>query len=41
MISMYEQEVIQREKEGQLDEGFLSEVSAQLRQVSTMFFVLF
>ncbi|KAL0687379.1 hypothetical protein Bca4012_087056 [Brassica carinata] len=25
-------EMIQREKEGQLDEGFLSEVSAQLRQ---------
>lgn len=28
------QEIIQREQEGQLDEGFLAEVSAQLRQVS-------
>lgn len=28
------QELNQREQEGQLDEGFLSEVSAQLRQVS-------
>ncbi|CAN6906726.1 unnamed protein product [Brassica oleracea] len=31
-INQMEKEVIQREKEGQLDEGFLSEVSAQLRQ---------
>uniref|UniRef100_A0A1J3FQY4 Uncharacterized protein n=1 Tax=Noccaea caerulescens TaxID=107243 RepID=A0A1J3FQY4_NOCCA len=31
-IYQMEKEVIQREKEGQLDEGFLSEVSAQLRQ---------
>ncbi|CAA7028294.1 unnamed protein product [Microthlaspi erraticum] len=31
-IHQMEKEVIQREKEGQLDEGFLSEVSAQLRQ---------
>ena len=28
------QELEQREREGQLDEGFLSEVNAQLRQVS-------
>ena len=28
------QEIAQREKEGQLDEGFLAEVNAQLRQVS-------
>ncbi|KAJ0239209.1 Uncharacterized protein HA466_0237010 [Hirschfeldia incana] len=31
-INQMEKEMIQREKEGQLDEGFLSEVSAQLRQ---------
>ncbi|KAG5386862.1 hypothetical protein IGI04_038332 [Brassica rapa subsp. trilocularis] len=31
-INQMEKEIIQREKEGQLDEGFLSEVSAQLRQ---------
>ncbi|KAL0885610.1 hypothetical protein Bca101_009593 [Brassica carinata] len=31
-INQMENEIIQREKEGQLDEGFLSEVSAQLRQ---------
>ncbi|WZZ24515.1 uncharacterized protein LOC106398305 [Brassica napus] len=31
-INEMEKEMIQREKEGQLDEGFLSEVSAQLRQ---------
>ncbi|CAE6000475.1 unnamed protein product [Arabidopsis arenosa] len=31
-INLMEKEIIQREKEGQLDEGFLSEVSAQLRQ---------
>ncbi|VVB08510.1 unnamed protein product [Arabis nemorensis] len=31
-INQMEVEIIQREKEGQLDEGFLSEVSAQLRQ---------
>lgn len=28
------QELVSREQEGQLDEGFLSEVNAQLRQVS-------
>ena len=32
------QELIQREQEGYLDEGFLSEVNAQLRQVSLLFF---
>ncbi|XP_021889309.1 uncharacterized protein LOC110808207 isoform X4 [Carica papaya] len=31
-IKLMEKEIIQREKEGQLDEGFLSEVNAQLRQ---------
>nr|XP_043624295.1 uncharacterized protein LOC122595889 [Erigeron canadensis] len=31
-LDLMENEVNQREKEGQLDEGFLSEVSAQLRQ---------
>lgn len=31
-ISLMERELNQREQEGQLDEGFLSEVSAQLRQ---------
>ncbi|XP_076920246.1 uncharacterized protein LOC143581307 isoform X1 [Bidens hawaiensis] len=31
-ISLMEKEVRQREQEGQLDEGFLAEVSAQLRQ---------
>ncbi|PWA76691.1 hypothetical protein CTI12_AA226080 [Artemisia annua] len=31
-INLMEKEVKQREQEGQLDEGFLSEVSAQLRQ---------
>lgn len=31
-INQMEKEMIQREKEGQLDEGFLSQVSAQLRQ---------
>ncbi|CAN8314608.1 unnamed protein product [Cochlearia groenlandica] len=31
-INQMEKEIIQREKEGKLDEGFLSEVSAQLRQ---------
>ncbi|KAG5407673.1 hypothetical protein IGI04_013792 [Brassica rapa subsp. trilocularis] len=31
-INQMEKEMIQRKKEGQLDEGFLSEVSAQLRQ---------
>ncbi|CAE6000495.1 unnamed protein product [Arabidopsis arenosa] len=35
-INLMEKEIIQREKEGQLDEGFLSEVSAQLRQVSAI-----
>lgn len=30
----YLQELVKREQEGQLDEGFLSEVNAQLRQVS-------
>jgi hypothetical protein len=33
-INLMKKEIIQREKEGQLDEGFLSEVNAQLRQVS-------
>ncbi|ESQ31742.1 hypothetical protein EUTSA_v10005656mg, partial [Eutrema salsugineum] len=37
-INQMENEIIQREKEGQLDEGFLSEVSAQLRQVIAMDF---
>jgi hypothetical protein len=31
-INLMKKEIIQREKEGQLDEGFLSEVNAQLRQ---------
>lgn len=31
-LTLMEKEIIQREKEGQLDEGFLSEVNAQLRQ---------
>ncbi|XP_042509070.1 uncharacterized protein LOC122084695 isoform X3 [Macadamia integrifolia] len=31
-LSLMEKELIQREQEGQLDEGFLSEVNAQLRQ---------
>lgn len=31
-LSLMEKEIIQREQEGQLDEGFLAEVSAQLRQ---------
>ncbi|KDP41737.1 hypothetical protein JCGZ_26755 [Jatropha curcas] len=31
-LKLMEKEIIQREQEGQLDEGFLSEVSAQLRQ---------
>ncbi|KAJ0493702.1 hypothetical protein HanIR_Chr12g0589111 [Helianthus annuus] len=31
-LSLMEKEVSQREQEGQLDEGFLAEVSAQLRQ---------
>ncbi|KAF6160531.1 hypothetical protein GIB67_019471 [Kingdonia uniflora] len=31
-LVMMEKELIQREREGQLDEGFLSEVNAQLRQ---------
>ncbi|KAJ8767252.1 hypothetical protein K2173_013649 [Erythroxylum novogranatense] len=31
-LKLMEKNIIQREKEGQLDEGFLSEVSAQLRQ---------
>ncbi|MBA0804450.1 hypothetical protein Gohar_004033 [Gossypium harknessii] len=30
-----EKKVFQMEQEGKLDEGFLAEVSAQLRQVST------
>ena len=34
------QEVKQREQEGQLDEGFLSEVSAQLRQVIQSYFLI-
>jgi hypothetical protein len=34
MCSCYSQEISNREKEGQLDESFLSEVNAQLRQVS-------
>ncbi|KAM6554772.1 hypothetical protein CsatB_015534 [Cannabis sativa] len=32
VLKQMEKEVIEREKEGQLDEGFLAEVSAQLRQ---------
>lgn len=31
-LQLMEKEIIQREQEGQLDEGFLSEVNAQLRQ---------
>ncbi|XP_021661290.2 uncharacterized protein LOC110650569 isoform X2 [Hevea brasiliensis] len=31
-LKLMEKEIIQREQEGQLDEGFLAEVSAQLRQ---------
>ncbi|EXC24661.1 hypothetical protein L484_008432 [Morus notabilis] len=31
-LNQMEKEIIQREKEGQLDEGFLAEVNAQLRQ---------
>ncbi|XP_047328882.1 uncharacterized protein LOC124932308 [Impatiens glandulifera] len=31
-LKLMEKEIYQREKEGQLDEGFLSEVNAQLRQ---------
>lgn len=34
------QEIIQREQEGQLDEGFLAEVSAQLRQVRPLLLIL-
>lgn len=33
LIVLIVKEISQREKEGQLDEGFLAEVSAQLRQV--------
>lgn len=33
LVNIY-QELEKREQEGQLDEGFLSEVNAQLRQVS-------
>lgn len=32
-LSLFHQELEQREREGQLDEGFLAEVNAQLRQV--------
>lgn len=31
-LQLMEKEIVQREQEGQLDEGFLSEVNAQLRQ---------
>lgn len=34
------QEINQREQEGQLDEGFLAEVNAQLRQVSLFELIL-
>lgn len=34
------QEINQREQEGQLDEGFLAEVNAQLRQVSLFGLIL-
>ncbi|WZZ90628.1 hypothetical protein YC2023_119207 [Brassica napus] len=36
-INQMEKEMIQREKQGQLDEGFLPEVSAQLRQAEGCF----
>lgn len=32
-LLLFHQELEQREREGQLDEGFLAEVNAQLRQV--------
>lgn len=40
MVSWYRQEISNREKEGQLDEGFLSEVNAQLRQVCVIFYIV-
>nr|ACF81561.1 unknown [Zea mays] len=39
-LKLMEKEITRREQEGQLDEGFLSEVSAQLRQLSLYVFRL-
>ena len=39
-FSTCNQEIVRREQEGQLDEGFLAEVSAQLRQVSPSLLIL-
>uniref|UniRef100_A0A151UGD2 Uncharacterized protein n=1 Tax=Cajanus cajan TaxID=3821 RepID=A0A151UGD2_CAJCA len=40
-LTLMEKEISQREQEGQLDEGFLAEVNAQLRQVSLSFRLIF
>jgi hypothetical protein len=39
-LKLMEKEISNREKEGQLDEGFLSEVNAQLRQVCVIFYIV-